>query len=133
MKTTSSPSIVRLSIIALTVLAFAGCTAAPAPTPGHGGAAAHGDAKEVILDKVAFSPKELTVTAGTTVTWVNKEEMPHDVTGKDKAWGSPGGMGAMKKGMSFSKTFDEPGTHDYYCAMHSSGPGTGMWGKITVT
>ena len=124
----ASNKIARLTIGAAiaTILLLAGCTA-PAPTSNPST-----NAKEIILKDVAFSPKELTIPAGTTVKWVNKEEMPHDVTGKEKAWQSTGGMGAMKMGMSYSKTFTEPGTYEYYCTLHSSGPGNGMSGKIIV-
>ncbi|MBI2078684.1 MAG: cupredoxin domain-containing protein [Euryarchaeota archaeon] len=110
----------------LLAVVAAGCTAAPAP-----GTAAAGQ-NTVKLVNMRFEPSELTVKAGTAVEWANQDSMPHDVTGKDKAWQSTGGAGGLAKGATFSKTFDVPGVYEYYCMLHSSGPGNGMSGKIIV-
>lgn len=80
-----------------------------------------------------FLPQETTIQAGTTVEWTNEDHHPHDVAGDQMAWASPGGAGGLAKGETFAHTFDEPGTYEYYCRMHSPGPGRGMWGRIVVT
>ncbi|MBI4392914.1 MAG: cupredoxin domain-containing protein [Euryarchaeota archaeon] len=89
-------------------------------------------ATKVKMSSVLFSPREVTVAVGSTIEWVNEDAMPHDVTGKDKAWQSAGAAGGMGQGATFSKTFHGAGVYEYYCTLHSSGPGNGMWGKVTV-
>jgi len=71
----------------------------------------------VNINNFAFSPKELTVAVGTTVTWTNKDEEPHTVV-------TPGGgpaafkSGALDGGDQFSFTFTKPGTYRYFCSVH---------------
>ena len=71
-----------------------------------------------------FIPGLLTVTVGTTVTWINKDQDEHTVTSS-----TPGlfdGPLPSDPGQ-FSYQFNKPGTYDYYCALH-----TGMTGTIIV-
>lgn len=117
-----------LATAALAIL-LAGC----ASSPTNPGSKASTGGSEVAMKDVEFSPREITVKAGTTVTWVNQDSMPHDVTAKDHSWESTGGPGKMGKSASFSRTFAAPGTYEYYCTLHSGGPGNGMWGKVIVT
>ena len=119
------------AILATATLAIllAGCTSSQTSD----GSKASTGGSEVAMKDVEFSPKDITVKAGTTVKWVNQDSMPHDVTAKDHSWESVGGPGKMAKGASFSRTFDAPGTYEYYCTLHSGGPGSGMWGKVIVT
>lgn len=71
-----------------------------------------------------FTPQTLTVPAGTTVTWINRDDEPHTVTSADKkSFVSP----ALDTGEKFSFKFAAPGTNDYYCSMHPR-----MKGKIIV-
>lgn len=56
----------------------------------------------------------LTVSVGTTVTWVNKDGAPHTVTG------GPLDSGTLNRNDSYSFTFTEPGTYEYICAFHPS-------------
>lgn len=72
----------------------------------------------------SFQPANLEVTAGTTVTWLNEDAAPHTATAKDHAWDS----GIFNRGQSWSHTFDQPGTYDYYCVVHP-----GMTGIVRVT
>jgi plastocyanin len=80
-------------------------TAAPA-------APVAGDA--VNIDNFAFAPATLTVHAGSTVTWTNKDEEPHTVVANDGSFHSPG-MGSQA---TFSYTFPKAGTFDYVCSIH---------------
>jgi plastocyanin len=80
-------------------------TAAPA-------APVAGDA--VNIDNFAFAPARLTVHAGSTVTWTNKDEEPHTVVANDGSFHSPG-MGSQA---TFSYTFSKAGTFDYVCSIH---------------
>ena len=73
---------------------------------------------------IKFVPSEITITAGSTVVWTNKEAPPHTVTEDNNAFNS----GQLKKGGTFSKTFDTPGTISYFCTVH----GKGMSGKVIV-
>jgi plastocyanin len=81
----------------------------------------------VDISQYLFKPKELTVTAGTTVTWTNNDAEAHTVTADDLAWDSD----LFGSGDQFSMTFDTPGTFGYFCIPHGS-PGMGMFGTIVV-
>ena len=62
-----------------------------------------------------FDPATVTVPMGTTVTWTNKDEIPHSVASSDKSFK---GSGGLDTGDSYSNTFDKPGTYKYYCTLH---------------
>ncbi|MFM9106920.1 MAG: cupredoxin family copper-binding protein, partial [Chloroflexota bacterium] len=93
---------------------------APAPAPAASGA---GAAVEVAIANYAFDPAALDVAAGTTVTWTNKDTVPHTVTAVDKSFDS----GNMPPGATFSHTFATAGTVDYICQYHG-----GMKATVTV-
>jgi len=81
----------------------------------------------------AFTPLELTVPAGTTVTWQNEDAVFHTVTSgtTNGSTGTPDGTfdsGDVQAGESFSHTFEDAGTFDYYCTPHPW-----MIGQVTVT
>jgi plastocyanin len=80
-------------------------TAAPA-APASGNA--------VNIDNFAFAPATLTVPAGSTVTWTNRDEEPHTVVANDGSFHSPG----MDSQATFSYTFTKAGTFDYVCSVH---------------
>ena len=77
-------------------------------------------ANEVFIQGMAFSPSTLTVTAGTVVTWTNKDAVTHNVT-SNPALFSSGGMG---NGATYSFTFSNKGTFNYSCTIHPSMTGT---------
>ena len=82
----------------------------------------------------AFSPANLSVPVGTTVTWMNGDSISHYVA---SAMGSPGAAytsTAIAGGGTFSHTFSATGTYPYYCTIHGHDgtPPTGMHGTITV-
>ncbi|SHH57344.1 cupredoxin domain-containing protein [Bradyrhizobium erythrophlei] len=88
------------------------------------GAVAAQDATNVItIDNFTFTPPELTVAVGTTVKWVNHDDIPHLVVNKDKAFRSK----ALDTDDSFSYTFASAGTFDYFCGLHPH-----MVGKVIV-
>jgi plastocyanin len=90
-----------------------GMPAGPAaPSAGASPAAAAGNA--VYIDNFAFAPAKLTVPAGSTVTWTNRDEEPHTVVANDGSFHSPG-MGSQA---TFSFTFAKAGTFDYVCSIH---------------
>jgi plastocyanin len=88
------------------------------------GAVAAQDATDVItIDNFTFTPKELTVAVGTTVKWVNHDDIPHSVVNKDKVFRSQ----ALDTDDSFSYTFASAGSFDYFCGLHPH-----MVGKVIV-
>jgi plastocyanin len=85
--------------------------------------AAQDAASVITIDNFTFTPPELTVAAGTTVKWVNHDDIPHLVVNKDKAFRSK----ALDTDDSFSFTFASAGTFDYFCGLHPH-----MVGKVIV-
>jgi len=79
---------------------------------------------EVKIDNFTFAPGTLTVTAGTTVKWVNRDDIPHTVVSEDK---STFKSKAMDTDDSFTYTFTKPGTYTYFCSIHPK-----MVGKVVV-
>jgi plastocyanin len=88
------------------------------------GAVAAQDVTDVItIDNFTFTPKELTVAVGTTVKWVNHDDIPHTVVDKKTAFRSK----ALDTDDSYSFTFTSAGTFDYFCGLHPH-----MVGQIIV-
>ena len=78
-------------------------------------------------DNPAFSVTNLTISAGTSVRWVNVGQMLHTVTPDGhNEWSS---ADLSSNGSTFTHTFDTPGTYDYYCQPHL---GQNMTGTVTV-
>jgi amicyanin len=90
-------------------------------TPPSNSAA--GGSAVVVIENFAYSPPTLTVPVGTTVTWTNKDSVGHTVTTRTSLFDS----GLLSKGQTFSYTFNQKGTYDYYCTVHPY-----MAGKIIV-
>ena len=80
-------------------------------------------APSVHIDNFTFTPQEITITRGTTLTWVNDDDIPHTVAETGQAFRSK----AMDTEQKFSFTFTEPGTYDYLCSLHPH-----MQGKVIV-
>jgi plastocyanin len=95
------------------VLLVAGAIAGPA----------RAETVEVKIDNFTYNPQQITVKAGTTVTWVNHDDIPHTVTSKTGAFRSK----AMDTDDKFSFTFATPGSFPYFCALHPH-----MTGSIVV-
>jgi len=87
------------------------------------GAVAAEEPNAVTIDNFTFTPPELTVAVGTTVKWVNHDDIPHNVIDKNKAFRSK----ALDTDDSYSFTFASAGTYDYFCGLHPH-----MQGKIIV-
>jgi plastocyanin len=92
---------------------------AAAPKPDQGGGTASVD-----IPAIEFAPSNLTVKAGTTVTWTNSDDLPHTVT-KTGGPGDEFDSGNLEPGSGkFEQTFDEPGKVDYVCQIHPGQSGT---------
>jgi amicyanin len=74
---------------------------------------------DVSIKNHGFNPAKLTISAGDTVTWTNNDPAPHDVD-----FESMGKSPVLKKGETYSKTFNQPGTYDYDCDIHPYMRGT---------
>jgi plastocyanin len=79
----------------------------------------------VTIDNFAYSPRQLKIEAGTRVTWVNHDDVPHTVSSSDKRFVS---SGALDTDDTYSVSFDSPGTYTYFCAVHPH-----MTGSVIVT
>lgn len=86
-------------------------------------AMAKSSATQVHIDNFTFTPQTLTVERGTKVTWTNRDDVPHTVKSTEKKFLSK----TLDTDDTFSFTFTEPGTYDYFCTVHSH-----MTGKIVV-
>ena len=108
-------------------------TAAGAPPPSGAGASqgsattatTGAAAAKVSIDNFVFDPKELVVTAGATVTWVNTDDVVHTVT--SQAAPPLFDSKTLHTDGKFSFEFKTPGTYDYFCKAHPS-----MTGKVIV-
>ena len=78
---------------------------------------------EVKIENFSFGPTELTVPAGTTVTWINRDDIPHTVVSTDKVFKSK----VLDTDEKFSFTFSKAGTYPYFCSIHPK-----MTGKVIV-
>jgi plastocyanin len=85
-------------------------------------AAAPAVAPQVTIDNFAFTPAEITVSPGTTVTWLNRDDIPHTVT--DAADTKAFKSAPLDTGDSFSHLFATPGTYHYFCSLHTHMQGT---------
>jgi plastocyanin len=105
-----------LSITAMLVALLAGRQASTAAVTAAPPAVGH----EVKIDNFAFTPATMTVAAGTEVTWINRDDIPHSVVSEDNAIKSK----ALDTDEKFSYTFTKPGTYAYFCSIHPKMKGT---------
>ena len=78
---------------------------------------------EVKIDNFSFGPQTLMVAVGTTVTWTNRDDIPHTVVADDKSFKSK----VLDTDEKFSYTFTSAGTYPYFCSIHPK-----MTGKVVV-
>lgn len=97
----------------------------PAPKPATPRRATAGGAEASAVETVTmhdffFTPKEVTISVGDTVTWRNVGEEPHSATAEDDSFDT----GLFGKGKSRSETFEKAGTFAYICSIHPFMKGT---------
>jgi len=85
--------------------------------------AAAADGKQVVVDNFSFTPARAAVPVGTTVTWTNHDDIPHNVVSPEQKFKSP----VLDTDEMFSHTFDVAGTYKYYCSIHPR-----MTGQVVV-
>jgi plastocyanin len=70
--------------------------------------------QRVTIDNFTFTPAELTVPVGTTVVWVNHDDVPHTVVSTSREFTSP----ALDTDGQYVHAFTAPGTYAYVCGIH---------------
>jgi len=88
----------------------------------HAAATVKAGAKVSIVD-FAFTPAEITIAPGESVTWTNDDGAPHGLEYHDGIKGTD----LLLPGKSFSRRFDRPGAYDYNCSIHPY-----MTGRVVV-
>ena len=78
------------------------------------------DPAVIRIDNFTFGPETLTVAPGTTVTWVNGDDIPHTVVSQDKLFRSK----TLDTDDRYSFTFEAPGRYAYFCSLHPHMTGT---------
>ena len=89
------------AVLSLAVVASCPATAAPATT-------------QVLISQFMFMPMTVTIKAGSSVTWVNKDDEPHPVISDTGVFRS----GALDTDMSYTFKFDKPGSYRVLCSIH---------------
>jgi amicyanin len=75
---------------------------------------------EVKIDNFSFNPATLTVPVGAQVTWINRDDIPHNVVNDDASIKSK----VLDTDDKFTFTFTKPGTYSYFCSIHPKMKGT---------
>jgi plastocyanin len=78
---------------------------------------------QIVVNNFSFTPANAALAAGASVTWTNKDDVPHNVVSADHTFKSP----VLDTGQQFSHTFRVPGVYKYYCSIHPK-----MTGQIVV-
>ncbi len=110
-----------LSLIFIVVFLFISCgkTAPVTPSPGPPEDVTPGTTPptklvaELVIESFTFKPATLTIPVGTTVTWHNKDSVPHTVTSREDIFD-----GGMSHDDTYTYTFSQSGTFEYYCTVH---------------
>ena len=112
----------RTRILTTVGVALVLCCSLAAASAGPGRTA------RVEVSNFQFSPKQITVKAGTTVTWVDKEG-GHTIEADNGSFSSP----TLNAGETYSHKFTKPGKYPYHCSFHGSAGGGDMAGTVVVT
>ncbi len=102
------------------LLTAAGLTMLWGTAPWSRSTAETADLNKIMVKDFMFMPTPLTVKAGSTVTWINRDDEPHTVV-SDAGLFKSGGMDTNE---SFSFKFDKPGTYHFTCSIHPRMVGT---------
>jgi plastocyanin len=107
------------ALLAATLGAVCAPVVAPIVLPAVAQSAA--SANGISIDNFTFNPPTVTVKAGTTVTWTNKDDIPHGIASANNAFTR---SKALDTDDGFSFTFTTPGTYQYFCYIHPHMTGT---------
>jgi len=86
---------------------------------------ASGPVQEIVIDNFTFAPATVTIAPGTRVVWVNHDDVPHTATSTSKP--KRFDTGTLDTDQKYAHVFTEPGTYNYFCAVHPK-----MTGQIIV-
>jgi 3',5'-cyclic-AMP phosphodiesterase len=86
-------------------------------------ATANADARDVVVDNFSFAPATASVPVGSTITWTNRDDVPHNIVSTEQKFKSP----VLDTDEQFSHRFDAPGSYKYFCSIHPK-----MTGRIVV-
>jgi len=114
--------VLRISLFTLMVGAALGGLSATERTSSVSFTSAS-NAAEVKIDNFSFGPAAITVAVGATVTWTNRDDIPHTVVSTDKVFKSK----VLDTDEKFSFTFSKAGTYPYFCSIHPK-----MTGSVVV-
>jgi amicyanin len=81
------------------------------------------NALDIFVDNFSFAPATASVPVGSTITWTNRDDVPHKVVSTEQRFKSP----VLDTDEKYSYRFDAPGTYDYFCSIHPM-----MTGRIVV-
>lgn len=113
--------------ISVAILIAAPVMAIPGLRAGRGSAMACAQQKastmEIKIDNFSFGPADVSIPVGTTVTWTNRDDIPHTVVSTEKVFKSK----LLDTDEKFSFTFAQAGTYPYFCSIHPK-----MAGRIVV-
>lgn len=113
----------RMSAIALLTVTLASSLIVASASRLGAGEAEKPPVTSIAIDNFSFTPREVTVKEGSTITWVNHDDVPHTVVSKDQKFRSK----ALDTNDQFSFTFTNAGTYVYFCSVHPI-----MVGKVIV-
>ena len=115
------------SSISIVILITVSVMAIPGLRAGRGNAMACAQQKvstmEIKIDNFSFGPADVSIPPGTTVTWTNRDDIPHTVVSTEKVFKSK----VLDTDEKFSFTFTQAGTYPYFCSIHPK-----MAGRIVV-
>ena len=120
--------VATVAVVALAaLLAACGSSSNASNTPPPAASGSSGTAGNVSIQNLAFTPKTLTVSAGTTVTWTNNDATPHNVISSasislNSATTSTFASSTLSQGQTFSFTFTKKGVYFYECTIHKTLP-----------
>lgn len=77
-------------------------------------------ADEIHIDNFTFAPSKIQIAVGASVTWLNRDDIPHNIVAADRSFQSP----VLDTGQTFTRRFETPGESRYYCALHPKMIGT---------
>jgi plastocyanin len=80
---------------------------------------------EIGIDNFSFAPKVATIARGARVTWVNHDDVPHQIVSSDRRFPS---SPVLDTGQRYEHTFEKAGRFPYFCSIHPT-----MTGAVTVT
>ena len=80
--------------------------------------------RDVVIDNFSFAPAAISVPAGSTVTWTNHDDVPHNVVSTEQKFKSP----VLDTDQKFSRQFSDAGVYKYFCGLHPR-----MTGEVRVT